>query len=70
MDNLTLYNSRLEELTPGQKEVFPSCFIGAVSALIADGDWEIALAAAEKMAKTIRPEREATVRDITSRRKP
>ncbi len=69
MDNLQLYKAREDEMTPAQKEVFPACFIGALSVLVPEGDWEIALNTARRSAQAIRPEHETTVRDVTHRRR-
>jgi hypothetical protein len=68
VDNLQLYELTLSELTPAQKEVFPSLVVGAVCEMLSPGDWQIALASATRVVKAIRPEHEATVRDVTKRR--
>ena len=68
MDNLKRYEFILLSLTPAQREVFPGLVVGAVSHMVAEGDWQTALNAAINVAKVVRPEREDTVHDVTNRR--
>ncbi len=72
MDNLELYNQFLKTdlNTPAQREVFPSAFIGQLARLVCERDWEEALSLAKPVAQTLRPQQEATVRDVTTRRRP
>jgi len=70
VDNLQLYDVYLSELTKAQREVFPSCVIGQLARIVTENDFLIGLNEARNVAKVLRPERETTVRDITSRRRP
>lgn len=70
MDNLSLYEVFLEQLTPAQQEVFPGMFVGRLSKMLPKGKWVLALNDARRAALIIRPEPEASVRDVTHRRKP
>lgn len=58
MDNLELYKLMESELSPRQVEVLAQCFIGALSIVVSEENWKLALITAKRSAAAIRPELE------------
>lgn len=54
--NLDLYNVIIAGFSARQQEVFANCFIGALSMLVSEKDWQSALATSQRTMKNICPD--------------
>jgi hypothetical protein len=54
--NLDLYDEALSELTKAQREIFASLLVGQLARIVTTHNFRIALEAAQKHVKILRPE--------------